>query len=459
MLLFKSHRPRRLGLGLLMLIATLQRGSFAGPPAAPAAPPRPPRGFTALFNGKDLTGWRGGETFDHRKLLAMPDSERAAKIAAWTASMTEVNKQTGKPHWHFEDGELVNDGSGAYASTEKDYGDFELLLEYKTVPRADSGIYLRGCPQVQIWDYTEKEKFPLGADKGSGGLWNNSPGSPGKDPLVLADNPFGQWNTLDVVMVGARVSVWLNDKLVVDHALLENYYDRKTPVPPKGPIQLQTHGGEIRWRSIFVREIGSDEANGILASYGNDGFQSVFNGRDFQGWAGPTNEYEIVKGAIQCRPSKGGTLYTTEEYTNFMARLEIKLPPGGNNGLAIRYPGQGDTAYVGMCELQVLDDNYEKATGQKIDPRQAHGSAYGMVAAARGYQHPIGEWNFEEVTVVGPKIRVELNGTMILDCDLSTVKEFMGSHAHPGKDRTSGSFGFAGHNDPVAFRKIQIKPL
>ena len=108
-----------------------------------------------------------------------------------------------------------------------------------------------------------------------------------------------------------------------------------------------------------------------------------------------------MDGTIQCRPHKGGTIYTTDEYSDFVARLEFKLPPGGNNGLAIRYPGQGDAAYAGMCECQVLDDNYEKATGQHIDPRQAHGSAYGMVAAARGYQHPIGTWNFEEVTVKG----------------------------------------------------------
>ncbi|HVM50542.1 MAG TPA: DUF1080 domain-containing protein [Candidatus Acidoferrum sp.] len=412
---------------------------------------KPPRGFTALFDGQDLAGWRGGDTFDNRKLLAMPAEERAAQIAKWTDSM--------RGHWRVENGELVNDGEGAYATTEKDYGDFELLVEYKTVPRADSGIYLRGCPQVQIWDYTEKDKFPLGADKGSGGLWNNSPGAPGKDPLVLADKPFGQWNKVRVLMVGARVSVWLNHKLVVDHALLENYYDRKTPVPPRGPIQLQTHGGEIRWRNLYIREIGSDEANRILESHGGAGFESVFNGRDFTGWAGPTNEYEIVNGAIQCRPHKGGTIYTTGEYSNFMARLEFKLPPGGNNGLAIRYPGHGDTAYQGMCEIQVLDDNYEKATGEKIDPRQAHGSAYGMVAAARGYQHPIGQWNFEEVTINGPKIKVELNGTVILDCDVSTVTDYMAGHAHPGKDRTTGYFGFAGHNDPVAFRKIEIKPL
>ena len=411
----------------------------------------PPPGFTPLFNGKDLTGWRGGDTFDHRKWLAMPEAERAARNTEWTDDM--------RKHWRVENGELVNDGNGKYATTEKDYGDFELMVEYKTVPLADSGVYLRGCPQVQIWDYTEKEKFSLGADKGSGGLWNNGAGAPGKDPLVLADKPFGQWNRFRILMVGSRVTVWLNDKLVVDHANMENYYDRKTPIPAKGPIELQTHGGEIRWRNIFIREIKGDEANKLLDSKGRDGFQSVFNGKSFDGLAGPVGEYEVKDGAICCQKGKGGTIYTKDEFADFVARVEFKLPPGGNNGLAIRYPGEGDTAYVGMCECQVLDDNYEKATGDKIDPRQAHGSAYGMVAAARGYQRPIGEWNFEEVTVKGPTIKVELNGTVILDADLSKVTTFLANHPHPGKDRTSGHFGFAGHNDPVCFRDIQIKRL
>lgn len=419
----------------------------------------PPPGFVALFNGRDLTGWRGGDTYDHRKLLALPEAERAALIRKWTAAMTERNPQTGQPHWYVENGELVNDGFGAYATTERDFGDFELLVEYKTVPRADSGIYLRGVPQVQIWDYTEEGKFSLGADKGSGGLWNNSPGAPGKDPLVRADKPFGEWNRFRILMIGARVSVWLNDQLVVDHALLENYYDRKTPVPKRGPIQLQTHGGEIRWRNIFLREIPGDEANRILATKCTAGFRPLFNGRDFTGWSGARDSYEVRDAAIVCRPGRGGTLFTAEEFEDFVVRLEFQLPRGGNNGLAIRYPGQGDAAYAGMCELQVLDDDYEKATGDAIDPRQAHGSVYGMIAAHRGYQRPIGEWNFQEVTVRGSRITVELNGTVILDGDVAQVKEFMGNTPHPGKDRRRGHFGFAGHNDPVAFRSVWIKPL
>ncbi|HEY4415773.1 MAG TPA: DUF1080 domain-containing protein, partial [Verrucomicrobiae bacterium] len=215
----------------------------------------------------------------------------------------------------------------------------------------------------------------------------------------------------------------------------------------------------IRWRNLFIREINSVQADKLLRGTDPRGFKRVFNGKDFTGWSGPLNNCEVTNGAILWKRGDGGTIYTAAEYTNFIARLEFKLPPGGNNGLAIRYPGTGDTAYVGMCECQVLDDNYEAHTGEKIDPRQAHGSAYGMVAALRGYQHPIGEWNYEEVTVNGSTIKVVLNGTQILDADLSKVTEFVHDRAHPGKDRTSGHFGFAGHNDPVMFRDISIKSL
>jgi hypothetical protein len=421
--------------------------------AAPTTADVPPPGFVSLFNGKDLAGWWGLSTEDPRVWMKMPPAEFKKKHAASREDIAQ--------HWHAENGELVNDGHGLYLTTERNFRDFELLLDYKTVAQADSGIYLKATPQVQIWDYTkEGGKWNLGADKGSGGLWNNRPGSPGKDPLVLADKPFGQWNHFRVLQCGARTWVWLNGKQVVDGAILENYFDntRQTPLLPAGPIQLQTHGGEIRWRNIFLREIPGNEANRLLRGKDPQDFKPVFNGRNFDGWSGPLNNYEVANGAIVCRPKKGGTIYTKEQFANFVARLEFKLPPGGNNGLAIRYPGAGQASADAMCELQVLDDDYEKVRG-KIDPRQAHGSAYGMVAAARGYQRPIGQWNYQEVTVRGSKIQVELNGTVILDCDLSKVTQTMGDHPHPGKDRTSGSFGFAGHSDPVMFRNIAIRRL
>jgi hypothetical protein len=408
-----------------------------------------PPGFTPLFNGKDLTGWHGYNPHSVTKLTG-------EKMDAMLKKMREEFPQ----HWSVKDGEILNPGTGAYATTDQDYGDIELVLEYNMAPKGDSGVYLRAVPQVQIWDPTDEKAFKHGAQLGSGALWNNSPGKPGKDPLVLADKPAGEWNTLRILMVGARVSIWLNGKQTVDHAILENYYDRKAALPAKGPICLQTHGAPIRWRNIAVREIAGDEANRILASHGKAGYKSIFNGKDFTGWAGPVENFEVADGAIRCKTGKGGTPYYNQDLTDFANRLEFKLPSGGNNGLALRYPGKGNTAYEGMCELQVLDDNYDKVKG-KIDPRQVHGSAYGMVAAQRGYQRPIGEWNFQETTVIGSTIKVELNGFIILEADLSKVDmaTVMAKSPHPGKDNTHGFFGFAGHNDAAAFRNIEIKDL
>jgi len=422
--------------------------SFASTQSAQAG--TPPEGFTALFNEKNLSGWWGLTTEDPVKWKALSADKLAEKKAA---SLKDIAQ-----HWSVNGEELVNDGHGLYLSTQKNYGDFEFLVDYKTVPKADSGIYLRGIPQVQIWDSTEEAKFNIGANKGSGGLWNNSKGAPGKDPLVLADKPFGQWNSFRIIMVGERVSVWLNGKLLVDHARMENYFNRKGQIPRTGPIQLQTHGGEIRWRNVFIREIGTNEGNEILASKGGNDFKSAFNGKNFEGWAGPTNNYSVDHGSIQCMKGKGGTIYVNDELSDFSARMEFKLPPGGNNGLAIRYPGSGDTAYVGMCELQVLDDSAKKYA--KLHPAQYHGSAYGMAPAARGYQRPVGEWNFQEVTVDGSRIKVELNGTLILNADLANVEKPMYDIGKfKGRLRKSGYFGFAGHGDAVSFRNISIRNI
>ena len=403
-----------------------------------------PEGFRPLFDGKSFKGWHGCPHLDPREFDGKPDSEKQA----WNKDL--------EAHWKVVDNTLFNDGTGVYATTDESFGDFEMLIQYKTVPLADSGIYLRGNPQVQIWDYTEKEKFSIGSDKGSGGLWNNSPGAAGKDPLVLADKPFGQWNQMRIRLIGERCSVWLNDKLVVDHARMENFYDRKLPLFAKGPIQLQTHGKEITWKSIFIKEIGAEEANKILQAGTKGNFTSLFNGKDLTGWKGATENYEVTDGAIQCKQSKGGTLFTEKKYGNFVAQVEFQLPPGGNNGLAIRYPGEGDPAYSGMCELQVLDNDAEQY--KTLDKRQYHGSAYGMIAAHRGHHRPTGQWNHQVVTVEGSKITVELNGTRILDGDLAEVKEFMANSPHPGKDLTEGYFGFAGHGDAVRFRNVSIMP-
>ncbi|HEY8549135.1 MAG TPA: DUF1080 domain-containing protein [Vicinamibacterales bacterium] len=319
--------------------------------------------------------------------------------------------------WRADAGEIRHEGAAGTLTSERELGDAEIQAEYFVGEGGRAQILLKG-----------------------------------KGLLDLKASP-GTWHKLDIVQVGDRTTVFSDRIELMRHT---RFLNGNEPLPPKGPLVLQADG-DVRWRGLTVRDIPAAEANAILAKHDAEGFTPIFNGKDFTGWAGPTENYQVVDGALMCRPGKGGTIYTTREYRDFVVRLEFKLPPAGNNGLAIRYPGQGDTAYVGMTELQVLDNTSEKYA--KLDPRQMHGSAYGMVAAKVGYLRPVGEWNFQEVTVKGSRITVELNGTVILDADLKEATEFLDNRPHPGKDRTSGHFGFAGHGDPVQFRNVAIREI
>lgn len=218
----------------------------------------PPKGFRALFNGKDLSGWHG---LNPHSVAKLDGEKREAALQKMRDEFAD--------HWRVENGELVNDGHGPYATTDEDLGDIEFQLEYNTAPKADSGIYLRGTPQVQIWDKTQvfnPENPTRRPHLGSGGLFNNTPNTLGRDPLVTMDKPFGEWNQVRIRQIGARTWVWLNNRAVVEGSVMENFWDRAQQLPAAGPIMLQTHGGEIRWRNIFVRTIEKAEADAILAA-------------------------------------------------------------------------------------------------------------------------------------------------------------------------------------------------
>ncbi|MCJ7484687.1 MAG: DUF1080 domain-containing protein, partial [Candidatus Aminicenantes bacterium] len=399
-------------------------------------------GFVPLFDGRGLDGWKG--------LVADPPGRARMTPAELLKAQAEADDRM-RAHWKVADGVLVFDGKGESMCALDDYADFELLVDWKIEKGGDSGLYFRGSPQIQIWD---AEANPAG----SGGLYNNQKGR--NQPLEKADRPVGEWNTFRIFMIGDRVSVYLNDRLVVDNTVLENYWERDKPIYPSGQLELQAHGNPLYFRNIFIREIPRDsEVPGIAESERAEGFTPLFNGRDLEGWTGDTNGYAVEAGKIVIHPELGsGNLYTVKEYGDFVLRFEFKLTPAANNGLGVRAPLEGDAAYAAM-ELQILEDGSPVYWGLK--PYQYHGSIYGVVAARRGALKPVGEWNAEEVRVRGPRVTVVVNGTTIVDADIDAASATgtVDGRDHPGLKRKFGHLGFLGHGSIVEFRRIRLKEL
>ncbi len=223
----------------------------------------PPKGFQALFNGDDLTGWKG--------LAHKNANQRRSLSGDALAQAQETADELMRDHWHVVDGVLSYDGKGQSLCTAKNYGDFEFYVDWKIPPGADSGIYLRGTPQVQIWDPWDQRiraneaspetsqqwvaAYTNGRNLGSGGLWNNKRWR--NSPLKLADREPGQWNTFLIRMVGDKVTIWLNGVLVVDRVALENYWDKtgREPLARSDQIELQHHGSELFFKNLYIREL------------------------------------------------------------------------------------------------------------------------------------------------------------------------------------------------------------
>lgn len=338
-------------------------------------------GYLSIFNGKNLDGWKG---------LVENPIKRAKMSAKELAAAQKKADAVAKTGWIVEDGILLFTGKGDNLCTEKQYGDFEMLVDWKLYPgpEPDAGIYLRGTPQVQIWDTA---RVNVGAQVGSGGLYNNQK-NPSK-PLKVADQKVGEWNTFRIRMVGERVSVWLNGELVTDNVILENYWDRSQPIFPIEQIELQAHGSKVAYRDIFIKEIERPEPFQLSDEEKKEGFRILFDGTNLDQWIGNKRDYVVESGNIVLYPSQnfGGNLYTKEQFDNFVFRFEFMLTPGANNGLGIRTPLEGDAAYVGM-ELQILDN--DAPIYKDLQAYQYHGSVYGVIPAKRGYLKPTGEWNY-----------------------------------------------------------------
>ncbi|MCC6588353.1 MAG: DUF1080 domain-containing protein [Bryobacterales bacterium] len=191
------------------------------------------------------------------------------------------------------------------------------------------------------------------------------------------------------------------------------------------------------------------------------GFTPLFDGKTLNGWTlfskGKGSGYIVENGSIVCPADGGGNLLTDKEFANFVLRFEFKMEPGGNNGIGIRAPQAGDIAYSGM-EIQVLDHDHERYKG-KLKPTQRHGSIYDVVPANGEALKPAGQWNKEEIVADGRKIKVTLNGKVLVDANLDDVKDPAVLKKHPGLARTTGHIGFLGHGTRVEFRNIRLKEL
>lgn len=415
--------------------------------------PSDDNGYISLFNGKDLTGWKGLVDNPIKRAKLSPDS------LAYKQKIADEIMRNG---WKVENGVLVFTGKGQNIVAEKEYGDIEMYVDWMLDPNGkdgDAGIYLRGTPQVQIWDTS---RVNVGAQVGSGGLYNNKVHK--STPDLVADNRLGEWNTFYIKMVGDRVTVDLNGHRVVDNVILENFWDRSQPIFPVGQLELQAHGTRVYYRDIYVKELPSVEPFQLSEEEKNEGYKVLFDGTNMHEWVGNTDDYFIEGGDLVVKPkgtSRGGTrnLYTKDEYSDFIFRFEFQLTPGANNGLGIRAPLEGDAAYAGACELQILDDT--APIYRNLEPYQYHGSAYGIIPAKRGYLKPVGEWNYQEVHVQGSKVKVILNGTTILDGDLAEASKngTLDKKEHPGLHRKTGHIGFLGHGSELRFRNIRIKDL
>ncbi|WP_134088675.1 DUF1080 domain-containing protein [Olivibacter sp. XZL3] len=408
------------------------------------------KGFVALFNGKDLTGWKG---------LVENPIKRAAMSASALSLAQEKADQLMRSGWYVKDGVLYFNGKGDNIATVKQYGDFEMLVDWKLSPigkDGDAGIYLRGTPQVQIWDTS---RVNVGAQVGSGGLYNNEKNE--SKPMKVADNPLGEWNTFRIIMKGDKVTVYLNGQLVTDQVTLENYWDRSQPIFAKEQIELQAHGTEVAYRDVYIKEIPRKEIFNLSKEEKEAGFQVLFDGSNLDSWTGNTNAYTISEeGTLACYPSKGsgGNLYSKEQFGDFIYRFSFRLTPGANNGIGIRAPMEGDAAYEGM-EIQVLDNDAD--IYKDLKKYQYHGSVYGVIPAKRGFLKPMGEWNEEEIYIKGNKIRVTLNGTVIVDGDIAEASKngTLDGRDHPGLKRKTGHLGFLGHGSEVHFKNIRVKRL
>ena len=425
------------------------RIKFVGPDYSLAADGRAetPEGFTRLFDGQSLDGWKG---VTREEKFNLPETRRAA----WPEKLWEIQAKADKlmrEHWHVRDGALFFDGlEGGYSlATKKDYRNFELIADWRLLRVfGDSGFYLRGMPQVQIWDPE------MWSGQGSGSIWNNAEAQ--SMALVRADNPIGDWNRCRMRLVGDRVSVWLNGRLVVDNVRYENCRDPKKTIPLVDQIELQCHGDPVEFRNIFIKELPEapeDVPNPAAAVRGatvdllKDGLAgwTATDPKARMGWSvkdGVLSNFVTDDPESRSRGGSGGTHLQTKraDFFDFDLSYDVLVPAKCNSGVYLR----------GRYEIQVCD-----SYGRKPD---CHNMAalYDLLTPTAAAEKPAGEWQHVDLTLYRRFLTVRLNGVTIID---NQPIAGVTPAALDGDEYVPGPILLQGDHSNASFRNMRLTPI
>jgi len=383
--------------------------------------------WARLFDGKTLDGW---------------------------------TQRNGTATYRVEDGAVVGkttDGSpNSFLCSNRDYSDFELQFQVKVHGSLNSGVQIRSAtrggftgrvngPQVEI-----EASGANGAEAGylyaeAAGGWMIP------DDLRVPHKVFrdGEWNQYRVLAEGPRIRTWVNGEQVSDLNHEGMYASH-----PRGFIGLQVHSigrgqgpFEVRWRDIYIREVRTKEA----------GWQALYNGKDLTGLETTGNWLPEKDGVLAIRPRAGelgwdrfgAYLWTAKPYADFILDLQYSYPKGGNSGVYFRVADRADPVNSGI-EAQILD-----CWGKADDKMTAHDHA-GIIGTSPpkiNASSPPGEWNHMILCMRGGHLEVDLNGSRVIDLDVSKT----GLKNRPAR----GYIGLQDHGAPheLRFRNILLKEL
>jgi hypothetical protein len=333
-----------------------------------------------------------------------------------------------------ENGSLVLKSGNGFVRSDHQYGDFTLELDWKArqAEMYDSGIYFRAeLPSgPRPWP-TRYQANLLEGDEG-----NVKPLSGATSKGLIKK---GDWNHFKLTVIGSKASLAINGQ----HAWTADGVE-----PARGYIGLQAEvpkGGQFEFKNTTITE---------------HGYQSLFNGRDLSGWEGATAEasacWKVEDGLLMCTGQKGPWLRSLDQYGDFNLRLEYRLKPGGNSGIYVRVPKDGnhrnrDTSgdKPSGVEVQILDDASERY--KTLKDYQYSGSVYAIAPARERVSRPAGEWNTLEINCRGTSYRITQNGTLIVDANEEEYPELK-------QRQLKGYLGLQNHSEAVWFRNLRIGP-